>query len=189
MPWANWVLNGGFQGLRDNAVPVAFDAHQFGVVAEHLAHGPHVEELLGQHHVAGVGQGLNYHGNSLAGPGSQHNVISRHPHVPVSHQLVRHQLAQGWEAGGVWIVGEFSPLPVHGVLQRLGQFLQRESIGVGIGDRKIVLGARESAADSDPGVIGKQALVVERLLRQNFTIFHHLREGRGCGVYLEVLNC
>ena len=163
-------LNGGFQGLRNNAVPVALDADQFGVVAEHLPHGPNIEELLGQHHVSGVGQGLNYHGNGLAGPGSQHDVIRCNFHVPVSHQLVRHQLAQGLEAGGVRIVGEFSPLPVHGVLQRLGQFLQRESIGVGIGNREVVLGARESAAGSDSGIFGKQALVVERLLRQNFTI-------------------
>ena len=68
------------------------------------------------------------------------------------------------------VVGKFSPYPVHGVLQRLGQFLQRESIGVGIGNRKVVLGAGERTAGSDPGVVGKQALVVERLLRQNFTI-------------------
>ena len=86
--------DGLFQRFWDYPVVVALDAPHVGAEQPHLAQGAEVDKLLGKHHVAGVGEGLNNHGYALAGAGGQHNVFYVHRHVAVPQQLLGHQLTQ-----------------------------------------------------------------------------------------------
>ena len=160
---------GSFQRIGDNALLVALDAHDVGIVAAHLAQGADVEELLGQHHVAGVGQRLDEHGDGFAGTRRKHHVVGAHLHVAVPGQLVGHQLAQRRQPGGVGIICQFVPLPLQGVFQPLGQAGQGQGVRVRVGHGKVVPGAGEGAACPNLGALGEKGLVVETFTCQSYT--------------------
>ena len=162
-PLALEPRDGGVQVLGDDAVLVALYAHHVGFVAPQRAQRAQVQELLGQHRVAGIGEGLDDHRDGFARSPGQHHALGVDLHAAAAGQPLRYQPSKLRVSGRVGVVGQVAPLPRQCAAHRIGQPVQRQRVRVGVGDGEIVLCVARLARRHLRHAGGEQSLVAELL--------------------------
>ena len=127
-----------FQRVGQHAVAVRLHAADVGAEPAQDAERAGVGEVLHQHHVAGIDQRFGDQEVGLARPGAEQDVVGVDRESAGVGKPVRQPLAQRRIAERMRIVRQAAA--GHGQLlpQALDQLVERQRVGIGIGDSKVV---------------------------------------------------